>query len=135
MKHLVKSWLDTDSFNKLKAVTEERGVSEFIRQAIEEKINNISQNGKALKQLINNNSSVEIKEIQNQLGEVQIQNKVLFEQQQRQLDLFKLILRRSTSGALNSAELVKQLTPQVNSKSIGDELSAIVKRDIEALKL
>ena len=122
-------------YNQVHTLSGERGVSEFIRQAIEEKISNISQNGKALKQLINNNSSVEIKEIQNQLGEVQIQNKVLFEQQQRQLDLFKLILRRSTSGALNSSELIKQLAPQVNSKAIGEELSAIVKRDIEALKL
>ncbi|MEN9446902.1 MAG: hypothetical protein RJA25_191 [Bacteroidota bacterium] len=124
MKHLVKSWLDTDSFNKLKAVTEERGVSEFIRQAIEEKINNISQNGKALKQLINNNSSVEIKEIQNQLGEVQIQNKVLFEQLQNQQELFKIILRRATISSVTSGMNLEQSNQpkSIEAKNIIDKM-------------
>lgn len=66
-------------YNQVHALSGERGISEFIRQAIEEKINNISQNGKALKQLISNNSSDGIKEIHNQLTEMQIQNRVLFE--------------------------------------------------------
>ena len=124
MKHLVKSWLDTDSLNKLKAVTEERGVSEFIRQAIEEKINNISQNGKALKQLINNNSSVEIKEIQNQLGEVQIQNKVLFEQLQNQQELFKIILRRATISSVTSGMNLEQSNQpkSIEAKNIIDKM-------------
>jgi predicted CopG family antitoxin len=124
MKHLVKSWLDTDSFNKLKAVTEERGVSEFIRQAIEEKISNISQNGKALKQLISNNSNLEIKEIQNQLGEVQIQNKVLFEQLQNQQELFKIILRRATISSVTSGMNLEQSNQpkSIEAKNIIDKM-------------
>lgn len=129
MKHLVKSWLDTDSFNKLKTVAEERGVSEFIRQAIEEKINNISQNGKALKQLINNNSNAEIKEIQNQLSEVQIQNKVLFEQQQKYLSLQKLILERATTGSIAAAiQLETKLAHEAKSiidKKLADDFARL----------
>lgn len=111
-------------YNQVHALSDERGVSEFIRQAIEEKINNISQNGKALKQLINNNSSVEIKEIQNQLGEVQIQNKVLFEQLQNQQELFKIILRRATISSVTSGMNLEQSNQpkSIEAKNIIDKM-------------
>lgn len=134
MKHLVKSWLDTETFTKLKAVTEERGISEFIRQSIEEKINNISQNGKALKQIINNNSGDEIKEIQNQLTEMQVQNKVLFNELKQQQEMFKLILRRATISSVTSGMNLEQ-SNQPKSIEARKVIDKMLEDDFVKLKL
>lgn len=122
-------------YNQIHALSDERGISEFIRQAIEEKINNISQNGKALTQLINNNSSAEIKEVQNQLNEIKLQNKILFEQLQTYQELLKLILRRASSGSLNVIALMNATAPQINQSLIGDNLQKILNDDFAKLKL
>lgn len=134
MKNQVKTWVDDELFTLIKAIVGNGSVANFLREAIQDKINNLQQKRKDISANLGN-SNIDTKQLENMISEVTIQNKVLFEQMQRQQEIFKLILRRSTSGALNSAELIKQLTPQVNSKLIGEELSAIVKNDIETLQL
>jgi hypothetical protein len=133
MKNQVKTWVDDELFTLVKAVVGNGSIANFLREAIQEKINNLQQNRKDINANITNN--VDTKVLENMINEVTIQNKVLFEQQQKYLELFKLILRRSTSGALNAAELLKHLVPHVSSKSIGEELVARLKIDIESLKL
>lgn len=94
--------IDISLYDQAEALAGKQGVSEFVRQAIQEKIESISQQGKNVKAMINQNNQVDVSKLEEAIATLTTQNKVLFEQQQKQQELMKLILRRATVSSVSS---------------------------------
>ena len=65
---------------------------------------------------------------------MQVQNKVLFEQQQRQLELFKIILRRATISSVTSGMNLEN-TNQTKSNEARGIIDKMLEGDFAKLKL
>ena len=132
MKKLINLHLDVEKIELLKTISE--NTSEFIRQAIDEKIDSMNQKRKDVSAAISTNQT-NTKRLEQMMGEVIMQNKVLFEQSQVHQELLKIILRRSSLSSLGITALMNEIAPQIDHDQIDKELMDMLVADVTDLKI
>lgn len=125
MKRRFQMLLENEQYEQVMAISGDRGISEFIRDAIKDKIDSINQKRKDISNSLSSNQ-VDTKKLEQMMSEAIMQNKVLFEQLHSYQELFKLILRRATIGSVTSGMNLEKTDHQksLDARKIIDNMLA-----------
>lgn len=117
----VDLYLEDELYYQIKDNCHEGNMSEYIRDALKEKLGIEKAEVESTYKVVRQIEKLDPASLKKKLVDIQLLNQFLFEEQKRQNEMLKLILRRASLGATFSAKL--------SNKFHGDEETLLFQQE------
>jgi predicted DNA-binding protein len=127
--------LEKDLLERIKIKTKGVNLSEFIRDAVENKLENLDDTARQFRRLSDKISQFDFGSLHKSLGDQMLTSEAIFEELRRQNELLKLIHRRSIFGANFARELFENIKPNLESRDdLIRRMEELINKELTQLK-